>query len=94
MVIADQTGSTSIVKSLAVAKSDTNYTLPVDAVGIQTALSAPDSSFSQVEFQKGSGESAFGHGSVAVNTALTAPKKPVVVNAIDKTQVVRNNYAE
>ena len=82
------------MKSLSVAKSDTNYTLSMDSMEIQAAVTAPDPAFSHLEFQKGSGESSFGAGSVAINTALAAPKKPVAVNAVDKAHVVRNNFAE
>ena len=91
----DQTGSTSQVKSLALNKGgDQAPTIPVDTVGIATALSAPDSSFGQVEFQKGTGASSYGSDGVQVQSALNAPKKPISVNTVDKTQVVRNNYAE
>lgn len=84
----DQTGSTSIVQNLSVDKGiKQSPTIPVDTVGIQTSLNAPDPKFGQVEFTKGSGASNYGAGSVAVSTALNAPAKPVSINTIDKTEV-------
>ena len=91
----DQTGSTSQVKSLALNKGgDTAPTIPVDTVIIATALAAPDPTFGQVEFAKSTATNTYGSGGVAIESAINAPKKPVHVNAVDKTQVVRNNYAE
>ena len=87
----DQTGSTSIVKSLAVSKAEGSHTITTDSLSVKHATSVPDSKFSQVEFAKGSGESHLDSNSTAIKAALNAPTKPVAVNAVDKTQVVRNN---
>ena len=90
--IAGQTGTTSQKQSLAIDKGNGQAPgIGVDAVGIQTAINVPDSKFGQVEFQKGDGTSAVGLNTVVIQTALAAPSKPVTVNAVDKTQVVRGN---
>ena len=75
------------MKSLALAKGEGVPTITTDSVAISTAQSAPDPTFGIVELQKSSGQSSYGAGSVAHVSASTAPKKPITVNCIDKTQV-------
>ncbi len=76
------------MKSLAIAKTpDAVPTITTDSVAMATQMSVPDSSFLAVEFQKSDANHAYGQGGVAINTALSVPKKPVTVNAVDKTQV-------
>ncbi|EDQ88966.1 uncharacterized protein MONBRDRAFT_32545 [Monosiga brevicollis MX1] len=63
-------------------------TIDAGSSSIAHAMSVPDSKHTQLEFQKGTGESKVGVDSFAVSSAMKAPAPPRTINTVDKTRSV------
>lgn len=79
-------------KSLAINKGgDAAPAIDASAMGIAHATHVPDASFGKREFAKAEGTPQVDAQAFNIAGALKAPKPPSVINAVDKTQAVRNN---
>ena len=87
-----QTGSTSLKKSLGINKGgESAPAIDAQSLGVAHATNVPDHSFGKTQFAKAEGTPQMDASSGAIAHALAAPKPPASVNAVDKTQMVRNN---